>query len=132
VGDLFMGIPASVSDRAITEGWADNSALYVTEKLNAQLWSLLYTIATLILLTATLISFKQKSKLTFYSTFLFGLTLFQTIPVTGLIKHKANTPSFVVNLAIIIFIILMAGQVLSVLKIVTLLKIRKQQRAKQS
>lgn len=130
LGDQFMGIPASVSDRAITENWADNSTLYETEKLNAQLWSLLYAIPTLILITATLISIIRKSELAFYCTFLFGLTLFQTIPIAGLIKHKANTPSFIVTLALIIFSILIIGQFFSLLKIVTILKIKKQQRAK--
>lgn len=60
-----MGIPASVSDRAITENWADNSTLYATQKLNAQLGSLLYAIPTLILLTATVISTHEKANLYF-------------------------------------------------------------------
>lgn len=119
-----MGIPASVSDRAITENWADNSTLYATQKLNAQLGSLLYAIPTLILLTATVISITRKSELVFYCTFLTGLTLFQIVPITVLIKQKANTPTLIVNAALIFFSILIIGQVLSGFKIAKLLRLK--------
>ena len=80
-GDLFMGTPADVSDRAVTKGWADDRTMYEAEKAKSRLWTLLYAIPTIILLTMTIKSIRQKNELMFYWTFLIGLTIFQIIPV---------------------------------------------------
>ena len=71
-GDLFMGTPADVSDRAVTEGWADDRTMYEAEKVKSRLWTLLYALPTIILLTMTIKSIRQKNELMFYWTFLIG------------------------------------------------------------
>jgi hypothetical protein len=123
-GYLFIGIPADVSDRALTEDWADNNTMYKSEIMKSQLWTLLYAIPTIILLTATFISIRQKSELIFYWTFLIGLTIFQIIPVAGLLSDKANDPSFIIPVLSTFFFIFISGQIFSVFKIIKLTKTR--------
>ncbi|MCC5916023.1 MAG: hypothetical protein JJU02_01715 [Cryomorphaceae bacterium] len=121
-GDLFMGTPADVSDRAVTEGWADDRKMYEAEKVKSRLWTLLYAIPTIILLTMTIKSIRQKNELMFYWTFLIVLTIFQIIPVAGLLSDKANDPPFIVSVISTFFFILISGQIFSVIRIVKLKK----------
>ncbi len=121
-GDLFMGTPADVSDRAVTEGWADDRTMYEAEKVKSRLWTLLYAIPTIILLTMTIKSIRQKNELMFYWTFLIGLTIFQIIPVAGLLSDKANDPPFIVPVISTFFFIFISGQIFSVIRIVKLKK----------
>ncbi len=118
LGDLFLGTPADVSDRAVTEDWADDEKRYAAEKMKSQLWTMVYAIPTLILLTATVKSIRQKNEIMFYRTFLIGLTIFQLIPVAGLIKDKSNDPPFIFTIILTFFLIFISGQIFSVLKIV--------------
>jgi hypothetical protein len=118
LGDLFLGTPADVSDRAVTEDWADDEKRYAAEKMKSRLWTMVYAIPTLILLTATVKSIRQKNELLFYRTFLIGLTIFQIIPVAGLLKDKSNDPPFILPIILTFFLIFTSGQIFSVLKIV--------------
>ena len=122
LGDLFLGTPADVSDRAVIEDWADDGKRYAAEKMKSRLWTMVYAIPTLILLTATVKSIRQKNELLFYRTFLIGLTIFQIIPVVGLIKDKSNDPPFILPIILTFFLIFTSGQIFSVLKIVKLTK----------
>lgn len=115
-----MGTPADVSDRAVTEGWAGDRKIYEVEKMKSRLCTLVYAIPTLILLTATVKSIKQKNELMFFWTLLIGLTIFQIIPVVGLLCDKSNDPPFIVPVLIMFFFIFISGQIFSVLKIVKL------------
>ena len=124
LGDLFLGTPAAVSDRAVTEDWADDGKRYAAEKMKSRLWTMVYAIPTLILLTATVKSIRQKNELLFYRTFLIGLTIFQIIPVAGLLKDKSNDPPFILPIILTFFLIFTSGQIFSVLKIVKLTKAR--------
>ena len=124
LGDLFLGTPAAVSDRAVTEDWADDGKRYAAEKMKSRLWTMVYAIPTLILLTATVKSIRQKNELMFYRTFLIGLTIFQIIPVAGLLKDKSNDPPFILPIILTFFLIFTSGQIFSVLKIVKLTKAR--------
>jgi hypothetical protein len=117
-----MGTPADVSDRAVTEGWADDRTMYEAEKVKSRLWTLLYAIPTIILLTMTIKSIRQKNELMFYWTFLIGLTIFQIIPVAGLLSDKANDPPFIVPVISTFFFIFISGQIFSVIRIVKLKK----------
>jgi hypothetical protein len=124
LGDLFLGTPADVSDRAVTEDWADDRTRYEAEKMKSRLWTLVYAIPTIILLTATVKSIRQKNELMFYCTFLIGLTIFQIIPVAGLLNDKSNDPPFIIPIIITFFLIFISGQIFSVFKIVKLAKVR--------
>ena len=124
LGDLFMGTPADVSDRAVTEDWADNSTMYESEIMKSRIWTLLYAIPTIILLTTTIISIRQKNEFLFYWTFLIGLTIFQIIPVAGLLSDKANDPPFVIPVISTFFFIFISGQIFSVFRIIKLTKSR--------
>ncbi len=124
LGDLFIGTPADVSDRAVTEGWADDRTMYEAEKVKSRLWTLLYAIPTIILLTMTIKSIRQKNELMFYWTLLIGLTIFQIIPVTGLQSVKTNGPPFIVPVILTLFSIFIGGQIFSVFRIVKLSKTR--------
>lgn len=121
-GDLFLGIPADVSDRAVTEDWADNGTIYESEIMKSRLWSLVYAIPTLILLTATVKSMRQKNEILFYWTFLIGLTILQIIPVAGLLSNKSNNPEFIIPVILTAFLIFIIGQIFSVFKIVKIMK----------
>jgi hypothetical protein len=125
LGDLFLGTPADVSDRAVTEDWANDGKRYATEKMKSRLWTLVYAIPTLILLTATVKSIRQKNELLFYRTFLIGLTIFQIIPVVRLLKDKSNDPPFIFPIILTFFLIFISGQIFSVLKIVKITKASK-------
>jgi heme A synthase len=122
LGDLFMGTPADVSDRAVTEGWADDRTMYEAEKVKSRLWTLLYAIPTIILLTMTIKSIRQKNELMFYWTLLIGLTIFQIIPVAGLLSDKTNNPSFIVPVILAFFSIFISGQIFSIFRIIKLTK----------
>lgn len=117
-----MGTPADVSDRAVTEGWADDRTMYEAETVKSRLWTLLYAIPTIILLTMTIKSIRQNNELMFYWTFLIGLTIFQIIPVAGLLSDKANDPPFIVPVISTFFFIFISGQIFSVIRIVKLKK----------
>ena len=41
LGDIFMGIPADVGDRVVTEGWGEDRTIYETEKMKSRLWTCL-------------------------------------------------------------------------------------------
>jgi heme A synthase len=123
-GDLFLGIPADVSDRAVTEDWADNGTMYESEIMKSRLWTLVYAIPTIILLTATVKSMSQKNEILFYSTFLIGLTILQIIPVAGLLSDKSNAPAFIIPIILAVFFIFITGQIFSVFKIVKITKAR--------
>lgn len=124
LGDLFMGTPADVSDRAVTEGWADDRTMYEAEKVKSRLWTLLYAIPTIILLAMTIKSIRQKNELMFHWTLLIGLTIFQIIPIAGLQSDKANDPPFIVPIILTFFTIFISGQIFSVIRIVKLTKTR--------
>lgn len=117
-----MGIPADVSDRAVTEDWVDNGTMYESEKMKSRLWTLVYAIPTIILLTATVKSMRQKNEILFYWTFLIGLTILQIIPVAGLVSDKPNTPAFIIPVILTVFLIIIIGQIFSVYKIVKITK----------
>lgn len=118
VADLVMGTPADISDRAATEGWADDSTMYSAEKMKSRLWTLVYAIPAIILLTATIKSIRQKNERLFYWTFLIGLTFFQLIPVAGLLSNKAKDSPFIVITMFSFFLIFMGGQVFSIFRII--------------
>lgn len=122
LGDLFVGTSSDVSDRAVTEGWAEDRAAYENEKVKSQFWTLIYAIPTIILLTMTIISLRLKNELMFYWTFLFGLTIFQIIPVAGLLSDKSNHPPFILPIILTIFSILLSGQIFSISRIIKLTK----------
>ena len=120
-----MGIHTDVSDRAVTEGWADDRATYEVEKVKSLLWTLLYVIPTIILLTITIKSIRQKNELMFYWTLIAGLTIFQIIPVAGLLSDKSSNPQFIVPTIVTFFFIFICGQVFSLFKIIKLMKEKK-------
>jgi hypothetical protein len=122
LGGLFMGTPADVSDRAVTEGWADDRTMYEAEIVKLRLWTLLYAIPTIILLTLIIKSIRQKNELMFYWTLLIGLTIFQIIPVAGLLSDKANDPPFIIPIISTLFFTFISGQIFSVIRIVKLKK----------
>ncbi len=124
LGDLFMGTTADVSDRAVTEDWADDTIMYEAEKVKSRLWTLLYAIPTIILLTITIKSIRQKNEPMFYWTLLIGLTFFQIIPVAGLLSDETNDPPFIVPVILTFFSIFISGQIFSVIRIVKLTKAR--------
>jgi len=117
-----MGTSAEVSDRAVTEGWAEDRTMYEAEKTKSRLWTLLYAISTIILLITTIKSIRQKNELMFYWTLLIGLTVFQIIPIAGLLSDKTNDPPFIVPAILTLFTIFISGQIFSVLKILNLKK----------
>jgi hypothetical protein len=119
-----MGAPADVSDRAVTEGWADNRTMYEAEKVKSRLWTLLYAIPTVIMLTLNIKSIRQKNELMFYWTLLIGLTIFQITPVAGLLSDKTNDPPFIIPVISTFFCIFISGQIFSVIRIVKLTKTR--------
>lgn len=121
-GDLLMGTSAEISDRAVTEGWAEDKTRYEEEKLKSRFWTLIYAIPTIILLTSTVISIIRKNELMFYWIFLIGLTIFQIIPIAGLINKEAKDPPFIISVVIIFFLIFLSGQILSIIKIFKLTK----------
>lgn len=121
-GDLFMGTPADVSDRAVTEGWADDRTMYEAEKMKSRLWTLIYAIPTIILLTMTVKSIRQKKERLFYLTFLIGLTIFQIIPVVGLLNDKAKDPPFIKPVLLVFFLTFLIGQIFSIYRIVKINK----------
>jgi len=116
-GDLFLGTPAKVSDNAITEGWADDDAHSNSELINARLLSLIYAIPTLLLLLLTIKSYRLKDYKLFFGTFLFGMTLFQIISVFGFFKVTDNAPGFLRPVLAVLFILFLAGQIVSVYKL---------------
>jgi hypothetical protein len=118
LGDLFLGTPADLSDRAVTKDWANDGKRYATVKMKLRLWTLVHAIPTLILLNATVKSIRQKNELLFYRKFLIGLTIFQIIPVVRLLKDKSNDPPFIFTIILTFFLIFISGQIFSVLKIV--------------
>jgi hypothetical protein len=124
LGDLFMGTPTDVTDRAVTEGWADDRTMYEAEKVKSELWTLLYALPTIILLAMTIKSIRQKNELMFHWTLLIGLTIFQIIPIAGLLSDKANDPPFIVPIILTFFTIFISGQIFSVIRIVKLTKTR--------
>jgi hypothetical protein len=119
-----MGIPADVSDRAVTEGWADDITQYKAEKVKSRLWTLLYAIPTIILLTLTIRSIRQKNELMFYWTLLVGLTIFQIIPLAGLSSEKPENSQFIIPVSLTFFFIFISGQIFSGFKIKKLTKPR--------
>jgi len=123
-----MGIPADVSDTAITEGWADDRMMCEAKKVKSRLWTLLYAVPTIILLTMTVISNRQKNELLFYWTFFIGLTIFQIIPVAGLLSYKANEPPFLIPIILTFFSVFISGQMFSVFRIIKLTKSRQLKR----
>jgi hypothetical protein len=122
IGDLFMGTPVDVSDRAVTEGWADDRTMYEAEKVKSRFWTLLYAIPTIILFALTITSIRLKNELIFYWTLLIGLTIFQIIPVAGLLSNATNAPPFLIPVLSTFFFIFISGQILSVIRIVKLIK----------
>ncbi|MBW7867643.1 MAG: hypothetical protein H3C31_04890 [Brumimicrobium sp.] len=124
IGDLLMGIPAKISDRAVTEGWAEDRTMYEAEKAKSRFWTLLYVIPTIILLIMTIMSIRRKNELVFYWTFLIGLTIFQIIPVAGLLSNKTNNPPFIIPVIFTFFFIFISGQIFSVIRIVKLTKVK--------
>lgn len=121
-GDLLMGTPAEISDRAVTEGWAEDKTRYEEEKLKSRFWTLIYAIPTIILLTLTVISIRGKNELMFFCVLLIGLTIFQIIPLAGLINKEAKDPLYIISVFLILFFIFLSGQILSIIKIVKLTK----------
>ncbi|MFA9188179.1 hypothetical protein [Flavobacterium magnesitis] len=119
-----MGTPTDVTDRAVTEGWADDRTMYEAEKVKSELWTLLYALPTIILLAMTIKSIRQKNELMFHWTLLIGLTIFQIIPIAGLLSDKANDPPFIVPIILTFFTIFISGQIFSVIRIVKLTKTR--------
>jgi hypothetical protein len=115
-----MGTAADVSDRGVTEGWVDDRTMYEAEIMKSRFWTLIYAIPTIILLTTTVKSIRQKNERLFYLTLLIGLTIFQIIPVFGLLSDKAKDPPFIVPLLLTFFLIFISGQLFSVFKIVKL------------
>ena len=124
LGDLFMGTPADVSDRAVTEDWADDGTRYAAEIMKSRLRTLVYAIPTLLLLTATIKSIRQKNELMFYWTLLIGLTIFQMIPIAVMLSDKTNDPPFIVPTILTFFFIFISGQIFSFIRIVKLTKTR--------
>lgn len=118
LGDLFMGIPAKVSDRAVTEGWAEDGTMYARETLKSRLWTLLYAIPTMALLITTFVSIRQKNTFIFYWTLFIGLSVFQIIPIVGLLSDKANNPPFIAPTLWILCSIFIFGQIFSMMKII--------------
>lgn len=121
-GDLLMGTPAEISDRAVTEGWAEDKTRYEEEKLKSRFWTLIYAIPTIILLTLTVISIRGKNELMFFCVLLIGLTIFQIIPLAGLINKEAKDPLYIISVFLILFFIFLSGQILSIIKIVKFTK----------
>lgn len=115
-----MGIPADITDRSLTEGWVDNSVMYEAEKARSRLRTLLYAIPAIMLGFFAIKAIKQKNERLFYWTFLAGLTLFQVIPVTGLLSAKGQDhPLLIRPLLWTFFLAFLAGQVYSVYRIIT-------------
>jgi len=122
LGDLFLVTPADLSDRAITEGWAEDRTMYKAETTKSRLLTLIYAIPTIFLLTSTIKSIKQKNELMFYWTLLIGLTIFQIIPVAGLLIDKINDPPFIFPAILTLFTIFISGQIFSIIRIIKLMK----------
>lgn len=117
-----MGTPADVSDRAVTEGWADDRTMYEAETVKSRLWTLLYAIPTILLLTFTIKSIRHKNDLMFYWSLLIGLTLFQIIPIAALLNVLTDGLTFIIPL--IFFLIFISGQIFSIIRIVKLSKVK--------
>lgn len=117
VGDLFLGTPAKVSDRAISEGWAEDSDRYKTELIISRLRSLLYAIPTIFLLVLTIKSYRRRKHKLFFVVFLIGLTLFQIVPAFGLYKVTDGDSTFFRPLLVVLFILFLTGQIISIYKL---------------
>jgi hypothetical protein len=117
MGDLSLGVPAEISDRASMEGWGDDRALYESEKMKSWLWSLIYVLPAIVLLITTVKSIRQKNELLFYCSFLIGLTFFQILPIAWFFSNKENDPPFIIPVMTIFFSIFTIGQVFSVMRI---------------
>ncbi len=117
LGDLLGGLPAKVSDRAITEGWAEDANLYKSELIKARFYTLYYAIPAIILLTLTIKSVINENYKLFYWTFLIGLTLFQIIPTLGLFNVTNSDPSFFKPVLAVIFFLFLMGQLFSVFRL---------------
>ena len=120
--DLFIGTPTDVSDKAFTADWAEDRSRYAAEIMKSRLGTLVYAIPTILLLTATIKSIRQKNELMFYWTFLSGLTILQILPVAGLLSDKANDPPFFIPLIMTLFLIFIIGQIFSIQRIIKLTK----------
>jgi hypothetical protein len=117
IADIFLGIPAQLSDRSSTEGWFDDRPRYEIEKIKSLLLTLIYAIPTITLLSLTIKSIRQKNGRLFYWSFFIGLTIFQSLPVFGLFNTKGQAPTFIKPILITLFFILLIGQVYSIYQI---------------
>lgn len=116
-GNFFFSIPAKISDRAITEGWAQDSGRFKSELTNSRLLSLLYSIPTISLFVLTIKSYRRRNDKLFFKTFLFGLTLFQIIPTFGLFRVTEADPDLFRPILAVLFILFLVGQVISIYKL---------------
>lgn len=123
IGDLTMGVPANVTDRAVTDGWIEDNSRYEDETFESRLLTLIYAIPTILLLLMTIKSLKQKNERLFYWTFLIGLTIYQIIPVVGLLSDNSQDPPFIKPILLTFFTVFLGGQILSVYRIVKTRKI---------
>lgn len=112
-----MGVPANVTDRAVTDGWIEDNSRYEGEKVESRLLTLIYAIPTILLLLMTIKSIKQKNERLFYWTFLIGLTIYQIIPVVGLLSDNSQDPAFIRPILLTFFTVFLGGQILSVYRI---------------
>ncbi len=116
--DIFIGTSATVSDIAVTEGWAEDLAKYEVEKIKFRFRTLYYAIPSILLLSLTIMAIRQKNERLFYWTFLIGLTLFQIIPVLGLINNDEREPSFIKPILLTFFTFFLMGQLFSAFRLV--------------
>jgi hypothetical protein len=114
VGDFFVGTPVDISDRASSEGWVGDRSRVEAEILNSRLRTFLYAIPILLLVITTIKSIRQKNELLFYWTFFIGLSIFQLLPLAGLLNSKVSDPSFLDYIVIALFFIFTLGQLFSV------------------
>jgi hypothetical protein len=91
-----------------------------SEKIKIQIITLICVISAISLLVLTILAIKKKKERLFFWTFLLGLTLFQKIPIIGLVNSNdgENGPDFIRPLLVAIFLLFLGGQIFSVNKLI--------------
>ena len=123
IGDLFLGTPADIKDRGINEGWYEDIEKYKAEIIKSRVRTLFYAIPAIILLFLTLISMKQNNEQKFYWTFLVGLSIFQILPIAGLLNINSESSLFMICFLLTSYISFAIGQLFSIYKILESRKI---------
>jgi len=98
------------------ELWEIPAKVFKEEIIKSRARTLLYAIPAIILLFLTFISMKQNNKQKFYWTFLVGLSIFQILPIAGLLNINSESSLFMICFLLTSFISFAIGQLFSIYK----------------